>query len=100
MRLLSGRNRRPPDVPTASMADLAFTVMIFFVTIMTFGFDTGLRVTLPPLLEACGSEIALKERNILRIWIDARGEVFVEKTSVDFLDIETEVFWHLSLIHI
>ena len=39
------------EIPTSSMADIAFLLLIFFLVTTTINVDTGIGMTLPPKLE-------------------------------------------------
>ena len=94
MKLRSRKKRRPTDIPTASLADIAFLLLIFFLVATTIDVDTGLRATLPPLSEE--PPPVIKERNMLTILINARSEVLVEKTSLAVSAIRAEVIKHVT----
>lgn len=68
-------------IPTSSMADIAFLLLIFFLVTTTFPKDKGLAVVLPEQ----GEEVAVSQRNILHIIIRVDGIVDLrrgESTSV------------------
>ena len=72
------------QVPTASMADIAFLLLIFFMTTTIFKMEEGLPVTLPR------AETAQKQKRerIMRIWIDAGGNVAINDKLVSLDQIE------------
>jgi biopolymer transport protein ExbD len=43
--------RNVPEIPTASMADIAFMLLIFFLVATTMDVDSGLSRILPPMPE-------------------------------------------------
>ena len=94
MRLRSRKTRRPTEIPTASLADIAFLLLIFFLVATTIDVDTGLRAMLPPLSEIPPPTI--KERNVLTILINARGEVLIEKTPTTVSAVRAEVIKHAT----
>jgi len=68
-------------IPTSSMADIAFLLLIFFLVTTTFPKDKGLAVVLPEQ----GEEVAVSQRNILHIIVRVDGIVDLrrgESTSV------------------
>lgn len=82
MAVLNQKKSRVSDeIPTASMADIAFLLLIFFLVTTGFPKDNGLEVVLP----AEGEEIQVSQNNILHLIIRTDGIVDVkrgESTSV------------------
>ncbi len=72
------------EIPTASMADIAFLLIIFFMTTTIFARDKGLKLVLP---EKQQEIVKVKSKNLLKISINDQGEVFVgdEKVTPDQL---------------
>lgn len=60
-----------PDIPMASMADIAFLLIAFFLVTTTMSQDKGLSLQLPPAAET--KEVSKK--NICNIWINARDQI-------------------------
>ena len=60
------RNRRfkGGEIPTGSMADIAFLLLVFFLVTTTIDTDKGLGIVLPP---AGDVEIEIKKKNILNL---------------------------------
>jgi len=82
MAVLNQKKTRVSDeIPTASMADIAFLLLIFFLVTTTFSKDNGLAVVLPEQ----GETVAVSQRNILHLLIMPSGVVEVkrgESTSI------------------
>ena len=80
-----------PDIPTASMADIAFLLIAFFLVTTTLNQDKGLSLHLPPVAEA--KEIPKK--NICNIWINARNQIAVfendQLTAIEFARLRAEI---------
>ena len=51
MPLLKRRTKRTAEIPTASMADIAFLLLIFFLVTTTIDVDSGIYMQLPPKLD-------------------------------------------------
>ena len=81
--------RAEPVIPTASMADIAFLLIIFFLVTTSFNQETGITLTLPPISEA--EEVQVRSKNILNIWVNAAGEVLLAEGIVSLQQIEPEV---------
>ena len=71
-------------VPTSSMADIAFLLLIFFMTTTIFKMEDGLPVDLPR------AETAAKQKRelISHIWIDASGTISINDKLVKVADVE------------
>jgi biopolymer transport protein ExbD len=63
------------EIPTASMADIAFLLMIFFLVTTTFPKDRGLAIVLPEQ----GVEAQVSQRNILHLVVQPSGIVDVRR---------------------
>ena len=81
--------RAEPEIPTASMADIAFLLIIFFLVTTSFNQETGITLTLPPISDA--EEVQVRTKNILNIWVNAAGEVLLADEIVSLQQIEPEV---------
>lgn len=77
------RSKVSGEVPAASMADIAFLLLIFFLVTTTFPKDKGLQLTLPPKDE----EIEVSPKNVLFFVIQTNGSVEVRRGESQ--DIET-----------
>ena len=49
--LMKKKKSREAEIPTASMADIAFLLLIFFLVTTTIDVDTGIGMVLPPPLD-------------------------------------------------
>lgn len=76
MRLRSRLNITP-SLPMATMADVAFLLIIFFMLTSTFARDTGLNIVLPKAL----SSEKLPRREVT-IWVNHAGQIKVNETWV------------------
>ena len=79
-----GKKRRfkGGEIPTSSMADIAFLLLIFFLVTTTIDTDKGLGIVLPPPGDI---EIEIRKENILNCLINSQGKVLLddEPTSVE-----------------
>lgn len=72
MAILNQKKTKVSDeIPTASMADIAFLLLIFFLVTTVFPKDKGLAVVLPEE----GQETQVSPKNILHIIVRADGIV-------------------------
>jgi biopolymer transport protein ExbD len=76
MSILGGKKSKVSDeIPSASMADIAFLLLIFFLVTTTFPKDKGLSIVLPQETE----EVEVSQKNILHILIQTSGTVIVKR---------------------
>ena len=87
MALLKRRTNREAEIPTASMADIAFLLLIFFLVTTTIDVDTGIYMELPPPLEEDVPPPEIPDRNILTVLVNAQGDVLLEREFVQIGDI-------------
>ena len=72
-----------PKVNAGSMADIAFLLLIFFLVTTTIPNDVGIFRKLPtpcPEGQICDADIY--ERNILRIYLNNEGQLFVNQNVI------------------
>ncbi len=71
--------RSTPEIPNASMADIAFLLLTFFLVTTTIANDRGLSLILPPPPEAqLEEEIKIQEHNMFKIQINSSDALLVE----------------------
>jgi biopolymer transport protein ExbD len=74
---------REAFVPTASMADIAFLLMIFFITTTVLRIDLGLPVDLPR-----ASTVMRQPRELIaHVWIDAEGRPMIDDLYVGYAEV-------------
>jgi biopolymer transport protein ExbD len=71
------------SIPTASQGDIAFLIMIFFMTTSMFAKEKGLKMVLPEL----GQATKIKAENILTVAVNEAGQVLVGDQVVDMPDV-------------
>ncbi|HCM76874.1 MAG TPA: hypothetical protein DIS90_10860 [Cytophagales bacterium] len=68
-----------PEIPNASMADIAFLLLTFFLVTTTMPNDKGLSMQLPPPPEAQPPEdVKIPERNMFKIQVNSSDALLVE----------------------
>jgi biopolymer transport protein ExbD len=75
------------EIPTASMADIAFLLLIFFLVTTTIDMDKGLGIVLP----AEGEQVEVSSKNILNCLINSTGQVLLGDEPVKISDINRVV---------
>ncbi len=75
MAKLKRPNMTPPEISQASTADIAFLLLIFFISTTVFETEFGMQVVLPGL---GGTPMKVKRENVLTVRATADGAVFVD----------------------
>jgi biopolymer transport protein ExbD len=75
MPILQRKQRVSDEIPTASMADIAFLLLVFFLTTTVFNEEKGLPIVLPEEKE----EQEVSPKNILFLIVRADGSVVVRR---------------------
>ncbi len=75
----SRKSKVEGTIPTASMADIAFLLLIFFMVSTVFKQYTGLRVLLP---EAEKTQKIETRRHITHIWVTPAGGIKIDDMDV------------------
>ncbi|HET7274118.1 MAG TPA: biopolymer transporter ExbD, partial [Longimicrobiaceae bacterium] len=77
MALIRRNSKVEDKIPTSSMADIAFLLLVFFLTTTTFDEEKGLQVVLPE--EGPESEQEVSPKNLLFLLVQADGSVVVRR---------------------
>ncbi|HCW75653.1 MAG TPA: biopolymer transporter ExbD [Candidatus Marinimicrobia bacterium] len=91
--MLTARNRKRPggEIPTASLPDIVFMLLVFFLVTTTIDVDKGLGLVLP----AEGNEQEVSKKNITNIFVNASGKVAIgsgdDLRIVEIRDLRQEV---------
>lgn len=70
--------RAIPEIPSGSMADIAFLLLVFWLMTTTLDEDTGIMRQLPPIEEE-PEDVIVKEKNVFEVMVNFRDEILVEK---------------------
>ena len=76
--LLDKRKKEPVEIPTSSLADIAFLLLVFFLVTTTIDMDKGLTLVLP----APGEEKEIPKENISNLLINAAGMVMMDEVPL------------------
>ena len=80
MAVLGNKKSRISDeIPSSSMADIAFLLLIFFLVTTTFPKDKGLAIVLPEQAK----EQEVPQKNVLHIIINPSGTVTIRRGESD-----------------
>ena len=75
MALMKKKQRVSGEIPTSSMADIAFLLLVFFLVTTVFDEERGLSIVLPAQQE----EQEVSQKNVLHLIIQADGLVRVKR---------------------
>jgi len=74
--MLRKRATKDVEIPTSSMADISFLLLLFFLVTTTIDVDTGIGLVLPPPVEDTDI-VKVKEENIIKVLVNAAGDVLI-----------------------
>lgn len=80
MPMLQRKSKVSDEIPTASMADIAFLLLIFFMVSTTFRREQNRHLSFPRA-EAT-QKIDERRRNILHLWIEPDGSVYINDSRI------------------
>ncbi len=81
-------------VPTSSLADIGFLLLIFFLVAASIDIDTGIGMTLPPVSNH--EPPPIKTRNVLAVAISEDGRILVEQDLISVDALRAEVQRHVA----
>jgi biopolymer transport protein ExbD len=82
--------RKLPEIPNASLTDIAFMVLIFFLMVSTMDTDMGLERRLPPMPppdQEKDDTPPIKERNVFVVLVNAQNQLLVEGEWLEVKDL-------------
>jgi biopolymer transport protein ExbD len=77
--LVEKKRQREVGIPTSSLADIAFLLLLFFLVTTTIDLDKGIPLTLP---EKGAGQARIHPENICNILINAQNEVLLDNEPV------------------
>ena len=89
--LIKKRQRDSAEIPSSSLADIAFLLLIFFLLVTTIDVDTGIGLVLPPAPQEDQQPPPLQERNILNILVNEEGLVLMDEEPTPVDQVKTKV---------
>ena len=73
--LIEKKKKPGAEIPSSSLADIAFLLLIFFLVTTTIDMDKGINLTLP---EKGGEQVRIKKGNIANLLINADSSWIAE----------------------
>ena len=82
-------SRKVPEIPSASLADIAFMLLIFFLVTTTMDVDSGLERRLPQWVnpEDLDEDQEIKERNVFAVLVNRNNDLLVENEYANIDDL-------------
>ena len=86
---LQRKSKASQEIPSSSMADIAFLLLIFFMVSTVFQKDKKRDILWP---EAEASEkIDAKQKEILNIWVEPNGDVYINDLQWEMEEVRSVV---------
>jgi len=86
------RKKRSMDgIPTSSMSDVAFLLLIFFLSTTKFDMKNGLGLVLPAASTEDTQRVRLLDENLTRILVSRDGQVAINNEMISLQDLEVKV---------
>lgn len=81
--LIGKKKDKSVEIPSSSLADIVFLLLIFFLLTTSIDTEKGLDLVLPPTDE----EIEVASKNIANLLINAEGQVLLDNEVVEIREI-------------
>ncbi len=84
--------KKLPEYNSASLADIAFMLLIFFLVTTTMDTDTGISRMLPPPMpkDQIDDNVKIKERNVFVVLINKNDQLLVEGQPMNIDNLKEE----------
>lgn len=79
------RGRSEPEIPSASLPDIVFQLLIFFLVTTTIDVDKGLDLVLPPPGDV---RIEIQKKNIANILINDASQILIDEEIVPVEEVD------------
>lgn len=85
-----GNKKKPKtaEIPTESLADIAFLLLIFFLVTTTIDVDKGIGLTLP---DPRGEEKKIRSTNITNLLINESGQILLDQKEIALPQISAKI---------
>jgi biopolymer transport protein ExbD len=84
MAKFTKKSKTESKIPTASMADIAFLLLVFFMVTTVLKLEEGLPIALPKA-EAAQD---IPRENVVHIWVDRTGKISINDMIVTVTSVE------------
>lgn len=79
------KSKASDQIPSSSLADIAFLLLIFFMVTTVFRKETERNIEWPDA--AATQQIDEKRQNIMYIWVEQSGQIFINDRPVAISDV-------------
>jgi biopolymer transport protein ExbD len=83
------KSKASQEIPSSSLADIAFLLLIFFMVTTVFRTSQERPITWPQAESI--QKIDEKRKNILHVWVEQAGQVFINDQPVSMADVSNIV---------
>ncbi len=84
------KKKVPVEIPTSSMADISFLLLLFFLVTTVIDIDTGIDLVLPPWVENA-EQVQVKSENIANLLVNEVGDVLLDEKIIGVPQIKDEM---------
>ncbi len=78
------RKKEEVEIPSSSLADIVFLLLIFFLVTTSIDTEKGLDLVLPP---PGHTEIKIPKKNLANMLVNAQGQVLLDGKEINIRDI-------------
>jgi biopolymer transport protein ExbD len=82
--LLGKKKETDVEIPSASLADIVFLLLIFFLVTTSIDTEKGLDLVLPPPGD---TEVKIPKKNIANLFINASGQAMLDNEIIEVREI-------------
>lgn len=82
--LLGKKKQRDVEIPSASLSDIVFLLLIFFLVTTSIDTEKGLDLVLPPF---DSKEVKINPKNITNLLINASGQALLDGEVIEIREI-------------
>jgi biopolymer transport protein ExbD len=83
--ILGKKKDKDVEIPSASLADIVFLLLIFFLVTTSIDTEKGLDLVLPPPGDI---EVKIPKKNISNLFINANGQAMLDNEIVEVNEIQ------------
>jgi biopolymer transport protein ExbD len=87
MAIRKRKDRGEIEIPSASLPDIVFQLLIFFLVTTTIDVDKGLDLVLPPI----GENIEISQKNITNLLINDAGQILIDEEIIPVEEVDNVI---------